>query len=80
MKRCVVWTAWIWRGEPGPGVERRESRFSSLIAARVALCAWVSDWPEATEYGIDHEDDASWEGPVADFLSDAIIERTKDQE
>lgn len=70
----TIYTAWMWRDDPflNPPPEKRESRFRSLVSARVALTQWLADWPEATEYGIDHD---TPDGPVADFLSSAIQER-----
>lgn len=71
----MKYTAWMWRTEANPGAEVREREVDSFAEAKLQLTKWMSEWPESFEYGIDHEDADGV--PVADFLSDAIIDRMK---
>ena len=63
--------AWLWRtvNDDEPACRN----FTSLESAHVWLAKWIAEWPEAEEYGIDHNDDEG--NPVADFLSEAIKRR-----
>lgn len=75
MSMNTKYTAWIWKGSPGPTTPRREH---TGMPTEALAKQWITDrmvnWNEATEYGVGHE---MLSGFVLDFGSAPVRARAE---